>query len=62
MKATFDLEVEARAAEALAESLAKVDAPQVLIKQAREQAEDLRSKAQLQSRYGSVTSDRTDLI
>jgi hypothetical protein len=49
MEATLDLEAEARAADALAETLTKVDAPQELIDQARRQAAELRSKAQPQS-------------
>jgi len=46
MAVTLDLEEEARAADALAETLTKVDAPQVLVDQAREQARELRSKAE----------------
>ena len=49
MAVTLDLEEEARAADALAETLTKVDAPQELVEQAREQARELRSKAESRS-------------
>lgn len=59
MDRMIDLEEEARAADALAESLTKVDAPQELIAQAREQAKELRSAAGSRSRVlsGSGNTD-----
>lgn len=41
----FDYEAEAKAADALAENLVKVDAPKVLVEQARQQAVWLRERA-----------------
>lgn len=42
----FDYEAEAKAADLLAEHLMKVDAPKVLVEQARKQAAWLRAKSE----------------
>jgi lactate dehydrogenase-like 2-hydroxyacid dehydrogenase len=45
MEAPFDLEEEAKAADLLAVHLGRVEAPQKLIDQARQQAAELRKEA-----------------
>lgn len=49
MEVTFDLEEEARAAEELVRNLEKIDAPRVLIEQARQRANELGEDAKRHS-------------